>query len=308
MNILNMNPLRYPGSKNRSIEFFANVVRSSGLEGKQIVEPYAGSAAVSLGLLERDLVSSVMLFERDPLVFAFWYSVFFRTEELISAIERVDVSLETWLEMDVYRQYSDVPENLLVECGLAGLFFNRTNFSGVIHAGPIGGKSQSSQYGIACRFNKFDLIKRVLYVSRMRDSVQVYFGDAIRALEDADGQGNENRFFYIDPPYFTQGKKLYRYHYQFSDHERLANVLGGVNYDWILSYDAHPIIEYLYTNNNQYRQSFRYSSRVQKVEEELVISNMNLRGVDQQNQLVLFDDGDADLEIGDELNGVIATV
>ncbi|MFM0628859.1 DNA adenine methylase [Paraburkholderia xenovorans] len=292
MAITNLNPLRYPGSKGRSLDFFANVVRESGFNGRQIVEPYAGSASVSLGLLEKGLVSSVMLFERDPLVFAFWYSAFFRTQELLESIRTVDVSLDTWKALDVYRQYETVPEDQIVQCGLAGLFFNRTNFSGVIHAGPIGGQSQSSAYGIGCRFNKVDLMKRVEAVAELGSNVEVYFGDALQALKDASLVQNDDRFFYIDPPYYTQGKKLYRYHYQFSDHENLAAVLAAANYDWVLSYDAHSVIEFLYDGMNQYRRSFRYSSRVQKVEEELLISNAALSGVEEGTQLVLFDEVD----------------
>ena len=42
----------------------------------------------------------------------------------------------------------------LVDMGYAALFFNRTNFSGVIDAGPVGGMTQSSAYAIDYRFSE----------------------------------------------------------------------------------------------------------------------------------------------------------
>ncbi|KWI23519.1 hypothetical protein WM04_29045 [Burkholderia ubonensis] len=290
-----LNPLRYPGSKARSIEFFAEITRRNGLVGREIVEPYAGSGAVSFGLLERELVSRAMFFERDPLVFSFWHCVFHRCEELVEAVLSVEVTLDTWHRLDELREVEDVSEENIVQLGLAGLFFNRTNFSGVIHAGPIGGQSQSSDYSISCRFNKLDLVKRIREASSFSDRVSVFFGDALQALEDAKNVDNTNRFFYIDPPYFEQGRKLYRYHYRFGDHERLAGALADTPYDWVLSYDSHAVIDFLYMNHHKFRHVFRYSSKGHKMEEELVISNRRLdfaQALVAEQQAFPFDDED----------------
>ncbi|MGV2292095.1 DNA adenine methylase [Trinickia sp. YCB016] len=290
-----LNPLRYPGSKARSIEFFAEIARRNDLVGREIVEPYAGSGAVSFGLLERKLVSRAMFFERDPLVFSFWHCVFHRCQELIDAVLAVEVTLDTWHRLDVLRNVDDVNNNNIVQLGLAGLFFNRTNFSGVIHAGPIGGQSQTSDYSISCRFNKADLVKRIRDASSFGDRVSVFFGDAVHALEDAKSVNNENRFFYVDPPYFEQGRKLYRYHYRFGDHERLAGVLADASYDWVLSYDSHAVIDFLYSDHYKFRHVFRYSSKAHKMEEELVISNRELnfaQAVAAEQRTLPFDDED----------------
>lgn len=290
-----LNPLRYPGSKARSIEFFAEIARRNGLVGREIVEPYAGSGAVSFGLLERNLVSRAMFFERDPLVFSFWHCVFHRCDELVDAVRAIDVDLDTWHRLDELRKLDHVASENIVQLGLAGLFFNRTNFSGVIHAGPIGGQSQSSDYSIGCRFNKVDLVKRIRDASSFGDRVSIFFGDAIQALEDAKGVDNENRFFYVDPPYFEQGRKLYRYHYRFGDHEKLASVLGDAPYDWVLSYDSHAVIDFMYADHHKFRHIFRYSSKAHKMEEELVISNRALnfaQAVAAEQQSLPFEEED----------------
>lgn len=271
-----LNPLRYPGSKASFVSEIKAFLYANALEGYQIVEPYAGSASMSFGLLHDNVVSSAMLFERDPLVFAFWHCVFNRTEDLIKAVEAVPVTLDTWHAFANFKEQDDFSACEIVEMGLAGLFFNRTNFSGVIHAGPIGGQNQSSAYDLSCRFNKPDLIARIEFAASFSDKVEIYFGDAMDALVDANKVENGNRFFYVDPPYYLQGRKLYRYHYTFTDHKRLSDTLAAASYRWILSYDNHPVIDHLYSNFNRVTKAFRYSSKAPKNEHELVITNIGL--------------------------------
>jgi DNA adenine methylase len=57
----------------------------------------------------------------------------------------------------------------LLQLGIAGLFFNRTNFSGIIGAGPIGGQKQASAYKIDCHFNRAPLARQVARSPRVRD-------------------------------------------------------------------------------------------------------------------------------------------
>lgn len=270
-----INPLRYPGSKSSFVEEFSELMKTSNLVGKEIVEPYAGSSSISLGMLHKGLVSHATLIERDPLIYAFWHCVFSKTRELIELIDKLDVTLDTWYSMEKYRHIDNPTQDNILEMGLAGLFFNRTNFSGVLHAGPIGGKTQTSAYPVNCRFNKKDIIKRVLAVSKFADQVHVIFGDAIDFMKAANLEGNSNRFFYIDPPYYKQGSKLYRYHYDLIKHKLLADTLTEASYKWILSYDKHHVIEHFYTEFNQITRDFRYSSRSPKQEQELLITNID---------------------------------
>jgi DNA adenine methylase len=275
MTIKFSNPLRYPGSKSGFIEEFSQYVKTNNLVGKEIVEPYAGSASIALGLLHKGLVSSAVLIERDPLIFSFWFCVFHKTDALINAIEHLNINLDTWHSFEKYRDIDEIEDDQLLSIGLAGLFFNRTNFSGVLHAGPIGGKGQKSEYSVDCRFNKKDIIKRIILISKMSDKVSVHFGDAIAALKDANELDNSNRFFYIDPPYYVQGQKLYRYHYKLSDHKRLAESLTEAKYKWVLSYDNHHVIEHFYSDFDKITRDFRYSSRSPKQEKELLITNID---------------------------------
>lgn len=268
------NPLRYPGSKASFVDEFAQYVIANNLNDKEIVEPYAGSSSISLGLLQKGLVSSATLVERDPLIYSFWKSVFTRTDELIELIKNVEVTIEAWKEYDSLRSIDSVSDANLLQLGLAGLFFNRTNFSGVLHAGPIGGRTQESKYLLDCRFNKGEIISRIRDISSFADKVTMQFGDAVEYLEKNKLLENENQFFYIDPPYYKQGQALYRYHYNLAQHKKLADVLSNASYKWILSYDNHHVIEFLYTEFEIVKRNFRYSSRLPKNEQELLITNI----------------------------------
>jgi DNA adenine methylase len=102
---------------------------------------------------------------------------------------------------------------------LAGLFLNRTNFSGILHSGPVGGRSQNSKYKIDCRVNKKEIISRILRIALLGGSVSVVIDDALNFLHVSHALNNCNCFFYIDLPYFKQGHQLYRFYYKTVDHK-----------------------------------------------------------------------------------------
>lgn len=272
-----ISPLRYPGSKAGLTGYVEKFLRDHDLCGTQMVEPFAGSASLSLNLLARDVVGSVMLFERDPLVFSFWHSVFFETDRLVEFVKIFPPTLETRGELSWLRDMDSVHSDIAL-MGYAGLLFNRTSFSGVLHAGPIGGTSQTSAYKVGCRYNAPDLVRRILEIAEYRDRMEVYFGDAQDALTDACEVDNEARFFYVDPPYYVQGPKLYRYSYGFAEHHGLASVLAQANYKWFLSYDDHPVIRHFYRDYLVYEPVLRYSSKVPKSEAEVFITNVSPHG------------------------------
>lgn len=267
-------PFRYPGSKSSFASTVKSYVLHNDLQGCKIIEPYAGSAAVTLALVSEEICSSAVLGERDPLMFSFWKVALQQPDALINKIREADVSLERWHELRPLLECETPEEDRLVEMAFAALFFNRTNFSGVLHTGPIGGQDQSSAYKIDCRFNREDLIARVREIAKLGDRINVVFGDAVDLIKE-----NKRRvtpFFYIDPPYFVQGRKLYRHHYKLRDHVALSKSLGSVKFNWMLSYDNHDVIRSLYGEFKQVEKKFQYSTRVSKNEDELLITNMEI--------------------------------
>jgi DNA adenine methylase len=161
--------------------------------------------------------------------------------------------------------------------GVAGLFFNRTNFSGIIGAGPIGGKNQSSKYAIDCRFNKPKIIKQIRAAAKFRDRISVHYGDALTYLRNhTEELATGFVFVYIDPPYYTQGKKLYRYFFEDHDHAQLAAYITAQGYPWLVSYDDHSEIRRLYEGNQFQPIYLDYKVRSSRTAQELVISNLEI--------------------------------
>lgn len=267
-------PLRYPGGKSDFVATAFEIFEKSGFTGLPVVEPYAGSAAVSLGLLDFGLTSHVTLLERDPLLYCFWASVFDRPDELIAAFQDLPITIDTWHRLRPLLLVEKPNKRQFLEVGLAGLFFNRTNFSGILNAGPIGGKGQRSKYKVDCRTNKDEIISRLLALAMFSGKVDVHFGDAIDFIKK--NSKSNSCFYYLDPPYFTKGELLYRHHYGVREHQQLAAALDTVEFPWLLSYDDHHVIEFLYRNHYLSRLAFRYSAHSPKNHQELLISSFEL--------------------------------
>jgi DNA adenine methylase len=272
-----VSPLRYPGGKALLTAYVSGVIEENLLSGCTLYEPYAGGASVSLELLRLGFIADAVLVERDPLVYAFWWSVFNETESLCGAVEACPVTIKTWQDLQPTRRVTDphTCEFTLLQLGVAGLFFNRTNFSGIIGAGPIGGESQSSAYKIDCRFNKEKIVRQIKAVAQFSDRVTIHFGDAITFMrQNAEQITTAFSFVYVDPPYYLQGKKLYRHSYTDNDHVALAEFIRVQGYPWLLSYDDHPRIRELYADNQMQPIYLDYKVKSNRTAQELVISNL----------------------------------
>lgn len=267
-------PLRYPGGKSDFLLVAKEIFVAGGFSGRPVIEPYAGSAAVSLGLLDFELTPSVTLMERDPLIYSLWHCIFKRTAELIVEFQKLPITLKTWHELQPLLKVKEPTASNVLALGVACLFFNRANFSGILNAGPIGGKDQRSKYKIDCRTNKDEIIFRILALAMFSGKVSVKFGDALTLLSEL--ANIESSFFYLDPPYFSKGDLLYRHFYGLRDHKALAECLNDVKSPWLLSYDDHHVIEFLYEDHFVSRLAFQYSAHSAKRNMELLISNFEL--------------------------------
>ena len=139
----------------------------------------------------------VYINDLDPAIHAFWHSVLYRTEELCSLISTTSITIDEWhKQRDIYREK---PADFLT-LGFSTLFLNRTNRSGIIKAGVIGGLSQTGNYKLDCRFNKERLINQILAIAAYKENVRLTNLDATQFIEeyipDIEGQALIN----IDPP------------------------------------------------------------------------------------------------------------
>ncbi len=265
-------PLRYPGGKSRLLPFIKNVIQENNLLGISYVEPYAGGAAIALGLLFDDFASEITINDIDRSIYAFWYSAVFRTDDLCDKIQKTKISISNWKRMkNIQTNKQDVD---LLELGFSTFFLNRTNISGVMKAGVIGGLNQNGKYKINARFNKEILTERIQKIGKFRSRIQVKNLDALILLKKIE----EKSFIYLDPPYVKKANNLYINFYKKKDHEELArftcDYLSRTNY-WITSYDKDELVfdSYRFCNNKLYWNNHYGTSNAKKCEEIIFVDS-----------------------------------
>lgn len=249
LRLASLSPLRYPGSKRKMIPAIRQLLERNEPPPALFVEPFCGGASVSLGLLELDAVERVLLADLDPLVSAFWREATTNGESLVKDMRKLEVTVSEWDRWRKMRPRSNRQRAL--KC----LFLNRTTFSGIVggHAGPIGGRMQTSAYKIDCRFNKDALADRILNVHRLAKAGRIlpvlssrWQGTMDQAKWPAADYPAKATVFYLDPPYIQKADKLYDLAFHERDHRELAIRLLGTRHRWILSYDAEPLVLDLY--------------------------------------------------------------
>lgn len=269
-----ISPLRYPGGKQALVPYVIRFLKANDLYSSNWIEAFAGGASITLNLLKQNTVERATLIEKDPLVYAFWKCLKHEPAILCEKIEKLEVSMKTWKNFQKYRSRDALSKYSLLELGLAGLFFNRTNYSGIIGANPIGGMSQESEYKIDCRFTKDTVISRICDAVTVSERLNVVHSDAVSYLKRSSNRiRNSGTVVYVDPPYYAQGKKLYRYHFTDRQHRRLAEFLNKAEFPWLVSYDNAPFIVNLFREQRQQAISLQYTVRQSKSVDELLISN-----------------------------------
>ena len=269
-------PLRYPGGKGKLARYVASVMETNGLCGGTYVEPYAGGAAVAISLLLSGHAKRVHINDLSPEVHAFWHSVLEETDGLLALVRETPVTMDSWHAMKAVLQGSD-PTPL--ELGFATFFLNRTNRSGILKAGVIGGKGQDGKWKLDARFNRSDLSRRIAVIAEKRDSIHLHNEDAATLVKRLAPRLAQLNLIYLDPPYYQKGQDLYLNFYESSDHAKLASVLKQLpsRARWMLSYDEHPAIAKLYRRFKGFAYSLNYTAQQRMRGTELIYFSRGLR-------------------------------
>lgn len=262
-------PLRYPGGKACIFDMTKDILVSHNLSGWQYAEPYAGGCGLALSLLFDGVVSQLHLNDIDPSIATFWENLIFHTDELADRVENVTFTIEEW------RKQKQIQKEKLtaspIDLAFSTLYLNRTNRSGIIKAGVIGGLAQTGNYKMDCRFNKADIISKIYAIAKRQSDIFIYNLDAIDFIHQLENQ--ENLVLMIDPPYYNKGQTLYANFYRHDDHAKIADVLTNTTLPWILTYDNTPEIIELYQDFNQYSFNINYSVAKKRVGSELLITS-----------------------------------
>ena len=131
---------------------------------------------------------------------------------------------------------SNPMDHTVLELGFATFFLNRTNRSGIIEGGIIGGLDQTGNYKIDCRFNKNSLIRRIEELACRKNDISMTRFDAVEFIRDVVNNSRGECLSFVDPPYYKKGHKLYFNSLDPQDHLSLSKViLDELRTPWIVN-------------------------------------------------------------------------
>ena len=268
-----VSPLRYPGGKLKVTDYIKKVFDENDLHDGMYIEPYAGGASVALSLLFSEYAHNIIINDIDRSIYAFWHSVLNETEALCRLIRDTEVNMENWhIQHDIQEHKQE--EELLI-LGFSTFFLNRTNRSGILKAGVIGGKEQTGSFKIDARYNKTDLIERIETIADYSDRIELTNLDAIELIKSID-RSLEKTICYLDPPYYVKGRDLYLNYYSDEDHIQIANVMKDYHGLWLMSYDSVSFIKELYKDYRQKEYHLSYSAGNPAKGREVMIYSNNI--------------------------------
>lgn len=265
-----LSPLRYPGGKAALAGLFADIISDLGIQKPKYIEPYAGGAGAGIALLRQGIVDHLVINDIDPAVHAFWRAIIDHNERFVEMVRSVPLTIAEWTrQRQIYKAKNDSD---IVNLGFSFFYLNRTNRSGVLNAGVIGGQAQTGNYKIDARFNRNTLTQRLEAIGSLADRITVTNLDGRTVIQDY--ASDESAFLYIDPPYVQAGSHMYLNAFDSRDHRALSEMVNSTEKaHWLMTYDVAPMIERLYAKQFQCRLELSYSARYPGKAEELLIAS-----------------------------------
>ncbi|HYF79330.1 MAG TPA: DNA adenine methylase [Symbiobacteriaceae bacterium] len=269
-------PLRYPGAKKKVIRRLHPFL---SIEHDEYREPFVGGGSVFFG---KPLSQHSWINDADPDVAALFKAMKKYPEQLCDLVRSNPPTLALWDDLKMSQ-----PDDELRR-GFRTLFLNRTNYSGILRANPIGGRAQNPKYPIDCRWNPETLCLQIMACSRWLRKTKITtwgFDKVIR--HPAKGR---RVLLFLDPPYYHKGNSLYQVGMKPKEHHRLAQLLSGLDPDemkFVLTYDDCPEVRELYSGwAHLHTEKWFYStvkSTVKKRElgHELIVTNFEVPSIGQ---------------------------
>lgn len=217
-----------------------------------------------------DVVSEIVINDLDKGIYSFWRAILTETDQFINDINNASLNIAEWeYQHEIYltqqKRYS-------YELGFATFYLNRTNRSGIIKGGIIGGKEQSGKWTMNVRFHKEHLIERIQDIAARKRQIHLYNKDINSFLLNYAPKYSDNALIYFDPPYYEKGRELYMNFLQHEDHVRIKSTIERLDkVDWIITYDDCPEILELYHGHTCKRMNWSYSAAAKRKVNEIVI-------------------------------------
>jgi DNA adenine methylase len=236
------------------------LLEANDLTDVDYAETYAGGASIALALLLGEYAATIHINDLSRPVYAFWYLVLNDCDALCRRIQHVRVSMAEWRRQRAIYEERDTAG--LDDLGFAAFFLNRTNRSGIINGGVIGGQNQDGEWPLNVRFNKADLIQRIRRIARYNSRIRLYQLDALDFTNRIIPQLGRNSFSFFDPPYIENGEdRLYLNNYEIADHVTLAQRIVRLRTPWVVTYDEAALQQEMFEDQRRIVYWLHYTSQ-----------------------------------------------
>lgn len=267
-------PLRYPGGKRRLAPAITELIETNRLKNIEYAEPYAGGAAVALALLFNEVAATIHINDLSRPVFAFWDFVLNDTKDLCRRVRSTRVSMAEWKRQRAVLEDSESADAR--DLGFAALFLNRTNRSGILSGGVIGGLKQAGQWSLDARFTKAELIARIARIGRYSNRIRLYQMDALAFTKTVVAKLGNRGFAFYDPPYVEKSEQLYLNNYDLRGHRAIEAGVLRLTLPWVVTYDRAAVDQKLYRNCRRLAYGLSYSAHERYQGREVMFMSDNL--------------------------------
>lgn len=228
-------PFRYPGGKTWLVPRVRQWLLNVGPIA-EFIEPFCGGAIVGLSVAFEQLAQHVTLLEIDPQVAAVWRVILLGTpsevQQLVDRIEQFKMSREN------VEGLLAQPTEGLIDRAFVTIVRNRVQHGGCLAQGAGMLRSGEQGKGVASRWYPRTIARRIQDIQTVRDSISFLQENGVEYIV-----ANANRadaVFFIDPPYWVAGPRLYDY--SELDHHHLFDVVQSIRGDFLMTYDNAPEI------------------------------------------------------------------
>lgn len=265
-------PLRYPGGKAKLAPFMGLMINKMNIQKGTYIEPFAGGAGVALMLLMEGYVSDIVINDYDKAIYSVWRAIVDESENFIDRITQTQVNIDEWKKQKEI--YTIKNKKYSLDLAFATFFLNRTNRSGILKGGPIGGFEQTGNYKIDARYNSDKLIERIQTIAKYKKHIKVYNKEIVSFIENVLPCYGQDSLIYFDPPYFNKGPELYKNFFGKENHIKIAQLIcNKVKGNWIITYDDTPEIVNLYKEQCIRRYDLNYSVANTGKSSEVIVFN-----------------------------------
>lgn len=226
--VAHRSPFRYPGGKTWLVPRIRQWLKSLNPSPRELAEPFAGGAIVSLSALFENLVQKITMVEKDEDVAAVWNVIVYGNgQRLANEILKFDLNAET-----VKRVVEREPLNDY-QRAFATIVRNRVQRGGILAAGASMLNKGENGKGIHSRWYPDTLRKRIEAIILLRQNIAFLQVDGIEFIRY--NAHRPDTAFFIDPPYTVAARRLYTH--SEIDHRELFNVARTIKGDFLMTYD-----------------------------------------------------------------------